>query len=233
MLAVVSVLASLFVVVAAARRIAVLDDLRSGRFEPGILDRLDDADGLVSASSIVFALVALALLVLVIVWTWRVARNVATLGRDQPRLEPGWAIAGWLIPVGNLVLPVLLLQDAWRGTDATTPRGDLRWRIGARSALVGWWWAMLVGAFVLFVPGSGGDADRPLADLDARVAADGVAIAGKLAAVAAAVLLVLVVRAFRRRLDATLAAQQTAWRAWTAVPATHPGSDAPGSDAPG
>jgi hypothetical protein len=165
-----------------------------------VADRPSEADGPVVGATLAFLGVAVAILVVMIVWTWRAATNQVALGRDHPRLEPGWAIAAWLIPLGNAVLPVLVMQDLWRGSDAKTLRGDMRWRIGARSALVGWWWGCLVASFVVVAP-----------------ADDGLAIVGKCFAVAAAVLLVLVVRALAARQDATLAAQQAAWAARVAA----------------
>src|SRR3954463_6723369 len=53
----------------------------------------------------VLSLVSLAVSVLLIVWTWRSMHNARALGRTGARLSPGWAIAGWLIPVAALVLP--------------------------------------------------------------------------------------------------------------------------------
>lgn len=147
-------------------------------------------------ATLIFLAVAIAMLVVMIVWTWRASTNNAALGRDQPRLGPAWAIAGWLVPLGNAVLPVLVMQDLWRGSDASTLRGDMRWRISARSALVGWWWGCLVASFVVIAPSD---------------EADELAIVARCFAVVAAVLLVLVVRMIAARQRAALAAQQAAW----------------------
>lgn len=175
-------------------------------------ERPSDADGPVVAATLIFLAVALAMFVLMIVWTWRAATNNEALGRDHPRLGTAWAIAGWLIPFANAVLPVLVVQDLWRGSDATTRRGDMRWRIGARSALVGWWWGCLVASFIAVAPSD---------------EADELAIVAKCFALVAAVLLILVLRALVARQHATLAAQQVAWAA--RVAAATPGSSAPGA----
>lgn len=186
-LAVVVIVAALGTIAASVNRLAA---------------RPKDADGPVVAATLVFLLVAVAMLVVMIVWTWRASMNNAALGRDRPRLGAAWAIAGWLVPLGNTVLPVLVMQDLWRGSDAGTIRGDMRWRIGARSALVGWWWGCLVASFVAVAPSRDGDE---------------VAIAAKCFAVAAAVLLVVVVRKLAARQGDTLVAQQEAWAARVAA----------------
>jgi hypothetical protein len=167
-----------------------------------VADRPSEADGPVVGATLAFLAVAIAMLVVMIVWTWRAATNQVALGRDHPRLEPGWAIAAWLIPLGNAVLPVLVMQDLWRGSDALTLRGDMRWRIGARSALVGWWWGCLVASFLVVGPRDDGDE---------------YAIVARCFAIAAAVLLVLVVRKLAARQAATLVAQQAAWAARVAA----------------
>lgn len=163
-----------------------------------VADRPSEADGPVVGTSLAFLGVAIAMFVVMIVWTWRAATNHVALGRDHPRLGPGWAIAGWLIPLGNAVLPVLVMQDLWRGSDAATLRGDMRWRIGARSALVGWWWGCLITSFLVVGPSDDGDEYT---------------IAARCFAIAAAVLLVLVVRKLAARQAATRDAQQAAWAA--------------------
>lgn len=187
-LAVVSVVAAVATIGASINRLAA--------------ERPSEADGPVVAATSVYLVVAVGMLVVMIVWTWRASSNNAALGRDHPRLGSPWAIAGWLIPLANAVLPVLVMQDLWRGSDPTTLRGDMRWRIGARSALVGWWWGCLVASFVVVAPSE---------------EADELAIVAKLLAVAAAVLLVLVVRTLAARQGATLVAQQTAWAARVAA----------------
>jgi hypothetical protein len=217
-LAVVAAACAVFEIVTLVHRLNVLGEIDDRGLSFGRLDRLDAADDLGGVSSLASVLVTIAVLVVVIVWTWRAAKNSEALGRDHPRLGPGWGIAGWLIPLGNLVLPVLVVQDLWRGSDATTPRGDMRWRIGARSALVGWWWGTVVVSFLIAGPvSSGGDRERLVEDLDALRAADAVRIAGRGFAIAAAVLLIVVVRTLASRQTSTLTAQQTAWTARVAA----------------
>ena len=196
-----------FGVAALIRQVRVLGDM-DGRFVGfDRIDRVHDAADLVTAAAITCALVALVIAVLFIVWMWRAAKNNEALGRDHPRLGSGWAIGGWFIPLANLVIPVLVLQDLWRGSAAQIPRGDMRWRITDRSALVGWWWAALVVSIPRLSSGGDGTSTSELDDLRPRA----VVLVCMLAGLAAAVLAILVVRRLAARQAACLATQQAAW----------------------
>ena len=70
-----------------------------------------------AAATGIVSLLSFAILVLIIIWTYRATKNNEALGRMYPRLKPGWAIAGWLIPLANAVIPLLILQDLWRGSE--------------------------------------------------------------------------------------------------------------------
>ena len=126
-------------------------------------------------------------------------------------MKAGWGIAGWLIPLANAVIPVLILQDLWRGSDVSTSRGDLSWRANKGSALIGWYW----GVLLLSVARNGlgrskahlGVTDE-LRDLRGH---DVIAVIGMLATVAAAVLAIQVVRRIAARQEECLRAQQDAW----------------------
>lgn len=60
----------------------------------------------------------------------------AQLVRDRGqklRLKPGWAIGGWFIPIGQLIIPFIVLTDITAGVPDEAKAGSLR-----RSA--GWFW---------------------------------------------------------------------------------------------
>jgi hypothetical protein len=184
-----SVAAAVALVRAAALgvRLHALDDLASAMFE----SRARDADAFVAVMDVVVALVVVAIVPCFIVWCWRAAKNQQVLGRVPERLGPAWAIAGWFIPFANLVIPVLVIQDLWRGSDATIPRGDPRWRIADRSWLVGWWWGLFAVALFTF---AGSPADRRSFDADAVRGANLAALLGTVCAAVSAILAILVVR---------------------------------------
>jgi Domain of unknown function (DUF4328)/Protein of unknown function (DUF2510) len=99
-------------------------------------------------------LVSLAVLVLLVVWTYRSATNAQALGRNGARLGPLWAIFGWFIPLASFVLPYIVIQDLWRSSDADAPRGE-GWRSLPGSTLVRSWWALQVVTLfaAIVVPG--------------------------------------------------------------------------------
>jgi hypothetical protein len=185
-------------------RLSTINPLGSDEAVGSRPDGVNPVIGIVTA---VLAVLMLAILVCFIVWLWRAAKNNEALGRDHPRLGPEWAIAGWFLPAANLAMPVLVVQDLWRGSSAAIARHDPRWRIADRSALVGWWWATLLVALLWVSSGAGGTMSTSSASTVRT--ADGLAIVGLLALVAAGVLVFLVMREIGRRQQATRAAQES------------------------
>lgn len=205
----VTVVVAVLGALAFANRAAVTGDILDfdfgGKFGE-VLDlqrRADDADTLVAIAELLMLGCSLAIFVLLVVWMWRVAENAELLGRTRPRFGPGWAIGGWFIPFANLVIPVLVMQDLWRGSDPGTPRGDVAWRRSKGSALVGWWWAAHLLALARFA-GGGGEA-RTRAELESLRTSDSIAVVGSLAAIVAAILLIRVIRGVTRRQAALVA----------------------------
>ena len=96
--------------------------------------------------------VAIAALVLHIIWAWRSAHNARALGRTGARLAPGWAIGAWFIPIANFVLVYILFSDLWRSSDPDSERGDA-WRRLPGSPLVRLWIVAYTGGVVLFFAG--------------------------------------------------------------------------------
>ncbi|MEU8296745.1 DUF4328 domain-containing protein [Micromonospora sp. NPDC048909] len=79
--------------------------------------------------SIPFALAVLTASVLVIIWTWRARKNTDAFPGALPSMKPGWAIAGWLVPFVNFVVPALVV--------GSIARDSIRRSVGG---LVGLWW---------------------------------------------------------------------------------------------
>ena len=181
-------------------RVHVLDEVASA----DLAGRARDADAFVAAADVAVALVMLALAPCFIVWCWRAAKNQQVLGREPARLGSGWAIGGWFVPLANFVIPVLVVQDLWRGSDPGIARGDPRWRIVDRSWLVGWWWGLFVMALLI---SAGRPADRRHLDVGSVRDANLLALLGMLAAAAAALLAIVVVRRVGARQEACREAQ--------------------------
>jgi Domain of unknown function (DUF4328) len=186
----------------------VLGDKETGGF---VFDTkaVNDANALPAAMIILSGIVAITIFVLLIIWLYRAAKNNDALGRQNPRLGPGWAIGGWFIPVANFVIPFIVMDDVWRGSDPSIPRGDPNWR---RSSTLGAIWAWLVTAVIWFVPtliaSSSGDvrADEP-----EKVRRDDILrVIGAFGAILAAVFAIIATRRIAARQEECLRAQQAA-----------------------
>jgi len=204
-------IAGVFGLIAIGNRIKVIDDFQSGNFAGDIIKRARDADDLATAAAVMYLLLALATAVVFIVWMWRAAKNNEALGRMNPRLGPGWAIGGWFIPIANFVIPVLMMQDLWRGSDPAVPRGDPGWRTGRGSGVVGWWWAFWLGGIIrVFIRDDNSDSRGKLSDIKRG---NQLAFVAFVAHTVAAVLAIRLVRRLTARQEECLRAQQAAWHA--------------------
>jgi len=170
---------------------------------------VNDANSIPAAMIILSGLVGVATFVLLIIWLYRAAKNNEALGRQNPRLGPGWAIGGWFIPIAWWVIPFIILDDVWRGSDPSVARGDPNWRRSSTLAAI---WAWLVTAVIFTIPSaiasSGGDvrADEP-----EKVRRDDILrIIGAVGAIIAAVLAIVVTRRIAARQEECLRAQQSA-----------------------
>jgi hypothetical protein len=173
------------------------------------LNRLIELDDRVDTLNDVFLALIVITVITFMIWMFRAAKNNEALARPAPRFGPGWAIGGWLIPLANVVIPVLIMQDLWRGSDPSVPRGDTRWKIGNRSLLVGFWWGLLFFGRVFVAVGNSRFNDGSTID-DLRSAIN-LQIVGNIASVAAAVLGILVVRAITARQEECLRVQNEQW----------------------
>jgi hypothetical protein len=78
--------------------------------------------------SLLQAVALLASAVIVIVWMFRIARNLRTLHRGTT-WGPGWTIGGWFTPPFLYVIPFLALREMWKASDPAVPVGG-EWRSG-------------------------------------------------------------------------------------------------------
>lgn len=169
----------------------------------------DVADTVLTLASVMFfvGLAGYAAVVpaaaLTIWWTYRVRRNLDALGA-RPRFAAGWAVAGWLIPVANLVLPYLVLREVLVLREGLVPGEVARDRTATR-LLVGWWVSLLAavttaGLAALVGTGDPGAAAQraDLSIVDGILPGLSLAIAGLLLAALAGVLFILLVRRLSR-----------------------------------
>ena len=106
----------------------------------------DSAVGLNLVGTAVTGIPSVAIVVLTMIWLYRIAQNHARLGRSL-RWASGWAIGGWFAPPCLYVIPTLMLQESWKAADPAVPPGSDRWKAGAQSAVIWIWFVVysLVG----------------------------------------------------------------------------------------
>ena len=225
-----AVVALVDIVAAVARnnRAGLLDDLLDNPLSVEIQDILD-ADDFVAGTTALHALGAVALVVVLIVWQWRHAKNAEVLGVRGGLGSPGWAIGGWFIPVANFALPGMQMFRSSKGSDIEARRVG-RPPKGAGIIIA---WAIVFAIAVLMLASSnafnntddeGNLIVESTQDVEDAASRDRTAAAGYLVMVAAAVLGIVMVRSLTKR--------QTAAYAQLATPAPAAAAPPPPGAAP-
>ncbi|HVY84098.1 MAG TPA: DUF4328 domain-containing protein [Caulobacterales bacterium] len=70
--------------------------------------------------------------------TYRLTKNLHTVGGDSDIPSPGWAVGCYFVPLVNLVMPALLVNRIWRRTHQLSGEGE------KPSAIIGWWWGLWI-----------------------------------------------------------------------------------------
>jgi hypothetical protein len=159
----------------------------------------------------------IALIVLTMIWMYRVASNHRALQRTGT-WSPGWAIGGWFLPPLVLyIIPYFMFRELWKASDRTVPVGDQRWKQGAVGSVVTIWWVLYGLALPIatgfaqagFGAGQFGSDYESLAEaIDERFTVN--LVAGIVGAAAAAAYIVMVRQlSFRHRLFTGESAQAT------------------------
>ena len=183
-----------FAVAVTVRRHAALR-LQEGR---GGLSAVETGDHLVESAVIARYGLMVPAAILLAIWSVRVVRTNAWLGR-RDSISPGLAAAGWFIPLANLFLPAVMVTNAWKASDPLLPPGATSADAGEKSTtpMIGAWWACWLGSLlaqILFGAAATvkrGDSVRLYRDhLERQVVLAGI---GALLTIAAAVLGAIVV----------------------------------------
>ena len=82
--------------------------------------------------------------VVFIVWMWRAHKNLYAFPGVTPRMGAGWSIGGWFIPLANLVIPAIAMNEIARGSLPWKDRDPMR--IGTYPLVVFWWVAMVISS---------------------------------------------------------------------------------------
>ncbi len=176
--------------IAYANRYAKIDTF-SDRQDFASFRDLQSADDAVDTTSTILVVVSLAIFVLVIVYLYHASLNTDLWNRDRKTWATGWTIGAWFIPLGNVVLVPLVVAEIWRRSP--DPGDSVRGEAAPSVAPVVLWWILVVVGFTT------ASFDLDPDTIDEYRTQDIVHVVGCALLVAAAVLLVNVVRAITRR----------------------------------
>jgi Domain of unknown function (DUF4328) len=106
------------------------------------LSEFTDKVGPYLGTSAVVGLVGLATLVVQIIWTFRIAKNMQVLGRQSRSFSPGGTIAVNILGGCTLsILPYFMWRELWKGSDPDAPAGDPAWKQRPVGMIVHLWFA--------------------------------------------------------------------------------------------
>lgn len=108
---------------------------------------IDDADRLVLVAGIAIATAYLLVGPLTILpWFFRAYRNLGRRGTVSLRYKPGWAVGAWFVPILQLWRPKQIANDIWRASPADAEISSEAWHSRPVAAIVHWWWGLLLTA---------------------------------------------------------------------------------------
>ena len=135
-------LAGLIIVSLAAQAISVLVQFTlRGPAEDFLLtgntSEFDDSLLLYSTLGMLAGAVGIAQLVVLIIWTFRMAKNGLAIGRTPQSFSGGATIAVNLLGGCTLgILPFFMWRELWQASDPDTPAGDITWKRRTVSVLI-------------------------------------------------------------------------------------------------
>jgi len=98
-----------------------------------------------------FVLVLSIELAAILWWQFRAHRNLASLGSMGLRFDSVSSLMWWFAPLYCWWMPLVVVQEIWRGSDPGVPAGDARaWRVKRTSAVAGLWWSLRMIAKALY-----------------------------------------------------------------------------------
>jgi hypothetical protein len=158
----------------------------------------DDYLQATNAKSLAAGLYMMAVLlvgILTIVWLWRATSNLERWANPPLRHKPGWAVGSWFIPILNLLIPKLLINDAWRGATMGGTGGRPWKKVRVPLVIHAWWASWVLGTLLIAIGSQGSETD----DIGAAKVSLGLSMTGSGILVVAAVLALVAVRMISAR----------------------------------
>jgi hypothetical protein len=161
----------------------------------------DDLVGFTAGSWLTGA-AQIALIVLSVIWLYRIVANHRGLGR-QTTWGPAWAIAGWVLPPQLYIIPLLVLRESWKAAAPEVPPGSPDWKRQGEPALV-WVWFLVYSITPIILLGLGANQFRSMGTDREDFAEyfrdqENLIIAGGIVSILGAIAWALVVRELSRR----------------------------------
>lgn len=95
--------------------------------------------------SLVVYFLFMASIVAFSMWLFKACSNLALLGSLKPTYQPSMAVLLFFIPLAQLVLPVRVLVDTWKGSKPNCSLDQpLEWRNCKTPSFIYWWWAVWI-----------------------------------------------------------------------------------------
>jgi Domain of unknown function (DUF4328) len=157
------------------------------------------AQGLATASSILYYVTLVPGIVFFCLWLHRIVRNMPSLGSPDARWSPSGAVWRCFLPIFNLFHPLVGTRDAWRASDPSQRFLDLGRRFGLDIPLffAGWWALWLLGPLTVDL-GDGMTTSNDMQTFTLGIWIDGL---GNLMLILSAGLAIRVVREITQRQD--------------------------------
>lgn len=119
-------------------------------------DQLTDATNRYFLLASLPGLIAAANTIVLIVLLWRLARNHEAIGRPNTTFGPVWAIVGPLVPLLNMAVPWLQINEQWKGCDPEHPPTSPQWKTARGSSMVYGWWAVSLASVTIGLAATAG-----------------------------------------------------------------------------
>lgn len=125
---------------------------KAGDLVDGVIgtDEFEDALGPFVLFGLLSGLVGIATLVLLIIWSYRIAGNLQKAGRDPLTWKPGLTIVVWILGGCTLnIINFLMLREHWKGSDPAVAPRQSGWTERPVSPLIVAWFGIGLAQIVL------------------------------------------------------------------------------------
>ena len=106
-----------------------------------------------AAIGTVVMIASIVSVIIMLVWLYRAYKNLTALNSSDLFFLPGWAVAGFFIPIWNFFHPIFVMRDLWKASDPSVDIEDSKaWKKAPTSPFIFLWWLLnLIAFFVTYV----------------------------------------------------------------------------------